>query len=211
MATVQGKAYFLIVKKLRAQGIPFISLVPGESVPAKMTLALTTEQEKHLIKHQKNLTFHSEDELDRLVDQVKTLLLGKTAFQRLLIGIDSGVTTGMVAIADGNVIEEGNCFSTKELITSILKILRNVNFEVTSVSFKIGNGVPFYKEMLEGLDSDLPPQVAIEVVGEAGTNKPLKENNRSRRVRHISSAILIAGRNGKVVPRRKIFAAHSRI
>jgi hypothetical protein len=41
--------------------------------------------------------------------------------------------------------------------------------------------------MLEGLDSDLPPQVALEVVGEAGTNKPLKENNRSRRVRHISS------------------------
>ena len=59
----------------------------------------------------------------------------------------------MVVIADGKVIEEGNCFSTKELINSILKILRNVNFEVTSVSVKIGNGVPFYKEMLEGLDS----------------------------------------------------------
>jgi hypothetical protein len=51
----------------------------------------------------------------------------------------------MVAIADGNVIEEGNCFSTKELITSILKILRNINFEVNSVSVKIGNGVPFDK------------------------------------------------------------------
>jgi hypothetical protein len=141
---------------------------------------------------------------------VKTLLLGKTAFQRLVISLDPGIATGMVAIADGNVIEEGNCFSTKELITSILKIVRNVNFEVTSVSIKIGNGVPFHKEMLEGLDSDLPPQVALEVVGEAGTNKPLKENNCSRRVRHISSAIHIAGRNGKVVPRRKIFAAHSR-
>jgi hypothetical protein len=46
--------------------------------------------------------------------------------------------------------------------------------------------------MLEGLDSDLPPQVAIDAVREAGTNKPLKENNRSRRVRHISSAIRIA-------------------
>ncbi|HEX7483493.1 MAG TPA: hypothetical protein VF350_08500 [Candidatus Bathyarchaeia archaeon] len=127
------------------------------------------------------------------------------------MGIDPGVATGMVAIADGKVIEEGNCFSIKELITRILKILRNVNFEVTSVSVKIGNGVPFYKEILEGLDSDLPPQAAIEEVGEAGTNKPLKENNSSRRVRHISSAIHMAGRNGKVVPRRKIFAAHSRI
>jgi len=43
VATVQGKAYFLIVNKLRERGIPFISLVPQESVPAKMTLVLTTE------------------------------------------------------------------------------------------------------------------------------------------------------------------------
>jgi hypothetical protein len=78
-----------------------------------------------------------------LIDQVKILLLGKTFFQKLVIGIDSGVATGIVAIADGKVIEEGNCFSSKELITSILKILRNVNFEVASVSCKIGNGVPF--------------------------------------------------------------------
>jgi hypothetical protein len=143
VATVQGKAYFLIINKLREQGIPLISLVPGESVPAKMTLVLTTEPEKHLINHEKILIFHSEDELDRLIDQVKILLLGKTFFQKLVIGIDSGVATGIVAIADGKVIEEGNCFSSKELITSILKILRNVNFEVASVSCKIGNGVPF--------------------------------------------------------------------
>ncbi len=65
--------------------------------------------------------------------------------------------------------------------------------------------------MLEGLDSDLPPQVAIEVLSEAGTNKPLKENKCSRRVRHISSAIRIAGRKGEIISRRKIFAAHSRI
>ena len=49
--------------------------------------------------------------------------------------------------------------------------------------------------MLEGLDIDLPPQVTLEVGGEAGTNKPLKENKRSRRVRHISLAIRIARGN----------------
>jgi hypothetical protein len=56
--------------------------------------------------------------------------------------------------------------------------------------------------MLEGLDSDLPPQVKLEVGVEAGTHKPLKENKRSRRVRHISSAISIAGRNGEMISRR---------
>ena len=48
VATVQGKTYFLIVNKLREQDIPFVSLIPGESVPAKIKVVLTTEQEKRL-------------------------------------------------------------------------------------------------------------------------------------------------------------------
>ena len=211
VATVQGRAYFLIVNQLREQNIPFISLVPGQSVPDKMALVVTTEQEKHLVNHEKILVFHSEDELESLVDEVKKLLLGKEAFEKIVIGIDPGVAIGLVAVADGKVIEEGNCFSTKEVIDSILKVLRNVDFAVTSVSVKIGNGVPVYKELLEGLDGALPPQVILEVVGEAGTNKPLKENKRSRGVRHISSATRIAGRTGNIVPRGKAIEANSRI
>ena len=77
VATVQGKAYFLIVNQLREQNIPFISLVPGQSVPAKITLVITTEQEKHLINHGKILVFHGEEELDRLIDEVKDIAFGK--------------------------------------------------------------------------------------------------------------------------------------
>ncbi|MCL5949018.1 MAG: hypothetical protein M1490_00895 [Candidatus Bathyarchaeota archaeon] len=211
VATVQGKAYFLLVNKLREQNIPFISLVPRESVPAKITLVITTEQEKHQVNHEKILVFHGEDELDSLVEQVKVLLLGKEAFEKIVFGIDPGVAVGLVAVADGKVIEEANCFSTKEVINSIIKILRNVDFAVTSVSVKIGNGVPVYKEILGDLDSALPPQVVLEVVGEAGTNKPLKENKHSRGVRHISSATRIAGRTGNIIPRGKTIAAHNRI
>ncbi len=127
------------------------------------------------------------------------------------VDIDPGVTTGIVVIADGKVIETGKCFDTKELITSILKILRNVNFEVTSDSVKIGRVVLFCTEMLEDLESDLPLEVALDVVGEAGTNKPLKENRRSRRVRNIPLALRIAGRSEKIISRRNIVAAHSRI
>jgi hypothetical protein len=211
VATAQGKAYFLIVNKLKEQNIPFISLVLGESVPAKIEIVITTEQEKDLVIHEKILVFKGETELDKLVDQVKVLLLGKEAFHKIVFGIDPGIAVGLVAVADGKVIEEGNCFSTKELIDSILKVLRNVNFGVTNVSVKIGNGVPVYRELFEDLDDALPPQIILEVVSEAGTNKPLKENKRSRRVRHISSATRIAGRTGNIIPRRKTIAAHNRI
>jgi predicted RNase H-like nuclease (RuvC/YqgF family) len=34
--------------------------------------------------------------------------LGKEAFEKIVIGIDPGVAIGLVEIADGKVIEEGN-------------------------------------------------------------------------------------------------------
>ena len=211
VATVEGKAYFLIVNELREQNIPFISLVPGEPVPAKVKVVITTEKEKHLVKHEKILTFSNEGELDNLVDEVKIILQGKEAYKKIVIGIDPGEAIGVAVIADGKVIEEGNCFSTQEVVNSIIKSIRNVNFSLTSVSVKIGNGVPVYKELLEALDDVLPPEVVLEVVGEAGTNRPLKENKRSRKIRHISSAIRIAGRVGYITPRRKAVATNSRI
>ncbi len=210
VATVQGKTYFLIVNKLREQNIPFISLVPGEPVPPKIMVVISSEQEKHLINHQKILVLQGEGELESLIGHVKVLLLGKEAYKKIVVGIDPGVAVGLVTLADGKVIEQGNCFSNKEIIDSILKITKNIDLAVTRVSVKIGNGVPVYKEMLEDLDQALPPQVVLEVVSEAGTNKPLKENKRSRGVRHIASAKRIAGRIGNIYPRRKIIAAHNR-
>ena len=211
VATVEGKAYFLIVNELREQNIPFISLVPGEPVPEEVKVVITTEKEKHLVKHEKTLIFNGEAELDNLVDEVKIILQGKEAYKKIVIGIDPGEAIGVAVIADGKVIEEGNCFSTQEVVNSIIKSIRNVNFSLTSVSVKIGNGVPVYKELLEALDDVLPPEVVLEVVGEAGTNRPLKENKRSRKIRHISSAIRIAGRVGYITPRRKAVATNSRI
>jgi hypothetical protein len=80
---------------------------------------------------------------------------------------------------------------------------------VTTVLVKIGNGVPVYKELLEAMDEALPPKIELEVVNEAGTNSPLKENKRSRRIRHISSAKRIAGRTGYIFPRRNRIATNS--
>ena len=209
VATVEGKAYFLIVNKLREQNIPFVSLVPGESVPAEVKAVITTEKEKHLIKNEKILLFSSENELSNLVNELKRIFLGKEAYEKILIGIDPGEAIGLAVIADGKVIDECNCFSAHEVINSIIKTIRNINPTVTCVSVKIGNGVPVYKDLVEALDDALPPALMLEVVSEEGTNLPIKNNKRSRRVRHISSAIRIAGRAGHIIPRRKMIAANS--
>lgn len=209
VATVDGKVYFLIVNELREQSIPFVSVIPGEPFSAEVKVVITTEQEKPKIKHEKTLIFSGENNLDDLLNEVKRVLLGKEAFEKIIIGIDPGEAIGLVVIADGKVIEEGNCFSTPELINSILKSLRNVNFIETRVYVKIGNGVPIYKDLLQALDNALPPQVILEVVSEAGTNRP--PHHRSRKIRHISSAKRIAARTGNIISRRKAIATNNRI
>jgi hypothetical protein len=211
VATVVGKAYFLIVNELREQGVPFISLVPGEAVPAEAKVVITTERENQLIKHEKILTFKSESELDSLVNEAKRILQGKEVYEKIVIGIDPGEAMGLAVIADGKVIEERTCFSAQEIVGSIIKRIRNVSFLSTDVSVRIGNGVSRYQELLRVLDDALPHQVTLEVVGEAGTNRSLKENKHSRGIRHISSAIRIAGRTGYIFPRRNDVAKAIRV
>jgi len=205
IATVDGKKYFLIVNQLKERDIPFVSLVPGEAIPAEVKVVITTDAETSLVKHENVLLFCNENELENLVDEVEKIFHGKKAYEKIVVGIDPGDAIGLAAIADGKVIEESNCFSSNELICTINKLLKHVDFSVTHVSVKIGTGVPLYKELLVNLDESLPIQVNLELVNEAGTNKPLKENKRSRRIRHISSAKRIAGRSGCLVPRKKVF------
>ncbi len=207
VATVQGKAYFLVVNALREQGVTFISLIPGEPMPSKVKLVITTEEEKEKVNYGKVLLFHGESELEGLMVEVKKRLLGMESCGKIVIGIDPGQAIGLAVLADGKVIEEANCYSNHELVNSILKILRTVNLSVTNVVIKIGNGVPVHKDLLLDLDEALPSKVVLEVVGEAGTNRPLKMH--SRKIRHISSAIRIAGRTGRVFARRKAIAANT--
>jgi hypothetical protein len=203
VATVSGKAYFLIVNKLREKNIPFISLVPGEPAPTEVKVVITTEKEKAKISHEKILVYNSETEPDAVIDEAIKILQGKESYEKIVIGIDPGEVFGLAVMADGKVNETENCFSITEVLNAIKRLMRNVDVSSTAVAIKIGNGVPAYKNLLETLDADLPPEVALEVVSEAGTNRALNENKHRRGLRDIASAIRIAGRVGYTYPRRK--------
>jgi len=203
VATVSGKAYFLIVNKLKERDMPFISLVPGETVPTEVKAVITTDKEKHRIKHEKILVYDSETEPDTVVNEVLKILQGKEVYEKIVIGVDPGEVFGLAVIADGKVNETANCFSVQEVLTKISSIVKNVDFSSTAVTIKIGSGVPTYKELIETLDLTLPPEVVLEVVSEAGTNRLLNEDKHRRGLRDIASAIRIAGRAGHVYPRRK--------
>jgi hypothetical protein len=207
VATVSGKAYFLIVNKLKEENIPFISLVPGETVPTEVTVVITTEKEKHRINHEKILVFNSETEPDTIASEVRKILQGKEVYEKIVIGVDPGEVFGLAVIADGKVNETGNCFSIQGALAKISSFIKNVDFASTAVTIKIGSGVPTYKDLMETLDAALPPEVVLEVVSEAGTNRALNHDKHRRGLRDIASAIRIAGRAGHIYPRRKTLEA----
>jgi hypothetical protein len=203
VATVQGKAYFLIVNKLKENSIPFISLVPGETVPTEVKAVITTEQEKDRIRHERILVYDGETEPDGLTNELMKILRGKESYERIVVGVDPGELFGLAVIADGKVNETENCFSIQEILKKTKNIVKNVDFSSTAVTIKIGSGVQKYKELIDVFDRALPPAVVLQVVSEAGTNRSLNHNKHRRGLRDIASAIRIAGRAGHVYPRRK--------
>ncbi|MCW4018788.1 MAG: hypothetical protein NWF00_08965 [Candidatus Bathyarchaeota archaeon] len=203
VATVNGKAYFFIVNELWKRKIPFLSLIPSESIPAQIKLVVTTPEEKQQITHPKILTYDSASDPDIMGSEVVKLLQGKAVYENVTVGVDPGEVTGLAVVADSVTINAENCFSAEETLNSIKNIFRTVDASKSAVTVKIGNGVPVFRNLVKALDESLPSEVALEIVNEAGTNKHTRGLKNGRGLRHIVSALRIAERQGHIYSRRK--------
>jgi hypothetical protein len=206
VATVSGKAYYLIVSELRKKNMPFLSLTPNEPIPVEVKVVITTEKEKHQINHERVLVYKEGENPETVVTLALQTIQGRENYEKLVIGIDPGKVLGLAVLANGKVIETGNCFSVEETLERIKSILKHLeNPPIASISVKIGDGVPACKEeLLHALDKALPQSVVLESVSEVGTSHDLDETKNRRGLRDIVSAIRIAGRNGHVFERRRM-------
>lgn len=204
VATVSGKAYFLLINELKERNISFLNFIPGEPVPTAAKVVITTEKEKPLIDYERVLVYDENTEPSTVVNEALRILQGKEKYEKIVIGIDPGEVFGLAVVADGKVTETCNCFGIHE----VLKKVENVVSAETSslITVKIGNGVPIYKELLAMMDAELPPHLVLEVVSEAGTDRPAKNGSHRRGLRDIASAIRIAARIGRIYPRAKVEA-----
>ena len=200
IATVSGRAYFLLVNELREKKIDFLSLIPGETVPTTAKVVITTEKEKPLIRHERILVFDETKDPTDVVNEAQKLLQGKERYEKITIGIDPGEVFGLAVVADGKITGTSNCFGIQEALKNIKNILKGIDAS-TSITVKTGNGVPIYRDLLEAMDSELPPHVRLEIVSEAGTDRPTKEGSHRRGLRDIASAIRIAARTGRAYQR----------
>jgi hypothetical protein len=211
VVTVSGRAYFLIVNELKNKSVPFISLTPKEPIPIEIKVVITTENEKPLIRHEKILVYREGMKPEALINEAVQIVQGKEQYEKLVIGVDPGEVFGLAVLADGKVVETGNCFSVEETRDRIERILKSFeSTPIASISVKIGDGVAEYKErLLRVLDNALSPSVILESVSEAGTNQNINATMHRRGLRDIASAIKIAGRKGYTFARRKTDESNS--
>ncbi|MDH7563633.1 MAG: hypothetical protein QHH24_01940 [Candidatus Bathyarchaeota archaeon] len=211
VATVSGKAYYLIVSKLKERNISFLSLTPSEPIPVETKAVITTEREKHLINHERVLVYRDGEEPEAVINEALQIIQGKEFYEKIAIGIDPGDVFGLAVLADGKVIETANCFSVRETLGRIERILLSLQATPTGFTLvKVGDGVPKRKEeLLQSLDKLLPSHIVLESVSEKGTNSFLGKTKHRRGLRDIASAIKIAGRSGQKYVRRKTHGENS--
>jgi len=200
VATLSGKAYYLLVNELKDRNADFVSLMPGAPVPAEVKTVITTAGEKALIKHERVLVYDEGDSPTEVVSEALRVARGKEHYEKVVIGIDPGEVFGLAVVTDGKVNETRSCLGIHEAEKEVANLVKSFGSS-TEIKVKIGNGVPVYRELLESVDIDLPPKVVLEVVSEAGTDRPAKDGSHRRGLRDIASAIRIASRSGHVFPR----------
>jgi len=202
VATVSGKAYYLLVNELKERGLDFLSLTPQESVPIDIEVVITTAAERHFIKHPKVLVYTSETNPAEVVNEAVRMLQGEKSRETIVVGVDPGKTFGLAVLSDGNVLETATCSSIEETVNTIVNALEKL--QAVAHIVKIGNGAPsIAAELLSLLDETLPKSVAIEVVSEAGTSRFMGENLHKRGLRDALSAVKIAERRGQPYQRGK--------
>ena len=177
----------------------YVPLLPGQSIPLDLRVIITTGRES-TVQGRSVVAFEEGSDPRKAVEEALLLLLGKTRFRDLMIGIDPGKQIGLAVLGDGVVLETGTYTEAKELIDEVARIF--FAFPSERAVVKIGRGAEVYNKTLRStLSSRLSPTVEVRMVEEAGTtaeNLPPEGEGLSR---NIVSAIRIALRRGEETER----------
>src|SRR5512137_2281730 len=98
LLTEDPRTYYEVLETLREQGLKFVSLDFGDTIPANVGVVITTEQEKDRVDFDRIVV---EGDPDSAVMKAKRILAGENAASELMIGIDPGVRPGFAALGDG--------------------------------------------------------------------------------------------------------------
>ncbi len=195
VATLNSRLYFEVVSELKKRGLQFHSLKPTDDIPTEVRVVITSPEESGLIRH--DIILAHQGRTEETVDRAIRLASGKQTYDKLSIGIDPGLTYGVVAVGDGKTLRSRICVSPKEVVQEVSGTLDR--FEARARAVRIGRGSDSSQtELIRQIKKRLPFDVSLELVDEQRTSVVGRSPFRTG-PRDVESAFRIALRKGRRV------------
>jgi hypothetical protein len=201
VATLDSRAYYSILNRLKMTNLHFISLTPVQAKIDREGPIITTKKEREFFVGT-SIPIEELDENPLIMEGQILSRISSENGKTLLIGIDPGSRIGVVILYGDSKLGSFTVESLEELQSKLLSVVRGI--PSVKVMARVGDGAPLLsKTITRMIRSDLP-EVLVEVVDERGTT-----TSRSRSdglTRDQGAAAKIARRKGVPLtadPRRK--------
>ncbi len=209
-------AYYDVVKALKARGVPFLSLVEDQPVPAHVGALIVAPTDPEPPVDVPVVVYDPEGEAATggstvgegtgevyasVADAVEAALRhlrGRVAFRRVVVGVDPGEHPGVAILGDGRVVSTFRSSRPEDVVPEILRRLGALEAESSVV--RVGHGSATHRDRIINGLLDAVVDVAVEEVDETRTSPPRHRPNRER---DIAAAKRIALARGERVRRRR--------
>ncbi len=181
ICTEDYKIYHRVSEELMRRGVEFI-YIKDKKIPDDVSVVLTTE----------NIDYENRIFIDDVIGSVRkamSYIYGKKRFQRIVMGIDPGMRTGLAVFGDDIFLESYEFIEINDLLKAIRKIVED--YDPENVIIKVGNGDVPHRNMII---NDLFKDYRVFLVDENRTTQ-LKNRN-------VEAAKKIAFLKGKEIKRR---------
>lgn len=165
LVTRDPALYAELAGALRERRTPSVSLFPGQRIPARAAVVLTSPDEAGLIDHPKVLAVPEDGSRAALWAAVESALRSDEPKDELLIGFDPGPRPGYAVISGGVLLVKGTLESPEEA-ARLGSHLRH-RFPGRGIRFRVGSGEPLSRNRI--VNALLPLRRPIEIADEHNT------------------------------------------
>ncbi len=190
LVTEDPALYAELAGALRERRIPSVSLWPGDRIPERVAVVLTSSNELPKIRHPAVLAVGPEADRTAMWAAVEAALSPIVGGRRgeIVVGIDPGPRPGFAILSDDRLLVEG-VLDSPEAAGSLAESLAQ-GFPGRGLRFRIGSGDPPARN--RAVAAIGPQRLPVELVDERGTTPRV-----ARRRRDSAAARAIARLPGR--------------
>ncbi|AGO61193.1 hypothetical protein [Ferroplasma acidarmanus] len=170
------KFYHDIIKELKRWNLPFFSIPDLYSIPGDINVILSSEQDPFTLPGQIKAVTATEG-----IRRSLPVLLNKSQFTRVIIGIDPGPRPGIAVMSDNVLMEAWECPTICGVKDDVLDVVKNYSYRY--IMIKIGNGDRPNRDIIIKQLKNIAPMV---IVNEENTSTPHKIHDNALSAARIS-------------------------